>query len=181
MTVGGSQTLREGGDLLSVEPTGAITSTDTNCILQSHSISIGDAVEVAVIGHTGPEVDFLFGPVITDGTTSGSLMAWHAFQPYGTGDAHFSYESGSAATLTANGLSTGVGRIILGAVTYLRLEYDAANSFKTWISADGQTWIEANAISTTMTPTHVGFGWNTNGQTPAVQSVASDYVRVVTV
>ena len=181
VTVTGGQTITEGSGLLSVEPTTLINAPDVNCILQSHSIAIGDAVVVAIPAHVGPEVNFLFGPLITDGTTSGSLMAWHAFQPYGSGDAHFSYETGSAATLTASSISTAIGRVILGAVTYLRIEYDAANTFKNWTSADNLTWEESHSWTTTITPTHVGFGWTTNGVSPTNMAVALEYVRVVTV
>ncbi len=179
VTVTGGQTILEGNDLLSIEPTSSILVSDTNCILQSHTLAVGDAVEIAVTGFVSDDnVNLLFGPVIADGTTAGAAMAHFALQ---TGSP-FLYRSGGSATLTANGIGSGLGILVHGAIFYMRLEHDATDSFLCWYSVDGITWLQhETAISRTLTPDQVGFGWNTSGDTPVAEAVAIDYVRVVTV
>jgi len=182
VTVTGGQTITEANGGLSINPTSAIETTDWNCILQSHSISTGEAVEVAVFGVLSDDADRpIFGPVITDGTDTTSLMVAPMVQLDSTTETLFLYPSASASTLTANGITSGQGINHKGGLIYLRIEYNAANSFKTWMSADSITWHNTHTISTTMTPTHVGFGWNTTNDTPDEMSFAIDYVRVVTV
>lgn len=181
VTVTGGQTIREGKDVLSIEPTSAIPVSDFNCILQSHSIVTGDAVEIAITGMVSDDlVNMVVGPVITDGTTTTSAMAMLGLQA--VDPQPFLYRSGTSATLTANGISSGLGIIYASAIFYMRVEYDAADSFLCSYSGDGVTWHQhETAIARTMTPTHVGFGWNTQNDTPVNESVAIDYVRVVTV
>jgi len=181
VTVTGGQTITEANDGLSINPTSAIATTDLNCVLIANAISTGDAIEVAVFGVMSDDADRpIFGPVITDGTGTGAAMACPMYQMY-TDNRLWLYPSGSSATLTSNGISSGAGINFQAAVIYMRLEYDAANSFKTWLSADKITWHNTHTISRTMTPSHIGFGWNTTNDTPTNMSFAIDYVRTVTV
>lgn len=186
VTVTGGQTITEGRDVLSVQPTSAINVTDWNCVLQPHAIQIGDAVEVAVVGLLTHVINEpLFGPVITNGTTSAAVMAAHMVQQGGAafGAGIFSYPSGTDATLTANGINTSTSlQYAFANAIYIRTEYQAANTFRNWISYDGVTWLQMGAdITATMTPTHVGFGLNTRGETPSGTVISIDYVRIPTV
>ena len=126
--------------------------------------------------------NFIFGPVITDGTGATAAMSSLAVQLTSSGFPYFFYRTSTSATLTANGVNTGRGHFVTGAILYLRVEYDASNSFLCSMSGDGVTWHQIEtAIARTMTPTHVGFGWNTNNSTADDSGVAIDYVRIVTV
>ena len=181
VTVTGGQTITEANDGLSINPTSSITLTDLNCILIANNLAIGDAVQVAVFGVISDDADSpLFGPLVTDGTGSGAAVACIMTQVY-TDNLVWIYPTGGSATLTANGIGGGTGHTFKGAVIYLRLEYDASNSFKTWISADSITWHQVNTIARTLTPTHIGFGWNSSSNAPTTMSFAIDYVRTVTV
>ncbi len=183
VTIAGGQTIAVQDDLLVVTPTSAIALADTNCILVADTLSAGEAVEISIAGYIIDDAAaLLLGPLITAGTGSGAAMAWHGWAPFAAGAAAFSYPSGGSGTLTTNGISAGNGMNREGGTIYLRIEFDAANSWKTSFAIAKGHWHAMDTISRTMTHTHLGLGWNTNALNPNGRtSFAVDYIRKVTV
>ena len=184
LTVAGAQTITEANDLCSINVT---TSQGTfgsamNAILVSNALSTGQAVEVAIpAAHQTDANGFIFGPVISNGTAAGSTFCQAAVQLQETSnDEVFFYAmDGTFNSYGQDGF--GFGGRKLGHTQYVRLEYDASNSFKTWLSPDGVSWKNVHTATTTMTPSHIGFGWSSEDVSDLGSIVAIEYVRLVTV
>ncbi len=163
VTVSGSQTVIEVNGLLSVVFSGQ-TSGDWNPALKAHTFSIGDsfAVPIQVMINDGSLMSA--GIIFTDGTASSSngIVAhlqhnvnedfWRTYLRHGTLTA-------MSTVSTQRNVPHGLGTF------WLRLTYQAANSFRKEYSADGFTWstLGISDESKTMTPTHFGVGWTMDG------------------
>jgi hypothetical protein len=159
VTVTGSQTLTEKTGVLSVKFSGQ-GSQDHNCLLIAHSFSIGDSFAVP-LRYAGNAGFGLAGVIFTDGTTSAAnAVAAHIQQHSNEGHARVYTRHG---TLTAMGTVSAVFNQQSNQVPWLwlRLTYQASNTFRKEISPDGISWSTVGIadVSKTMTPTHVGLCW----------------------
>jgi hypothetical protein len=188
LTVTGSQTITQKYGKLSVEIDGTIAVSDFNALLKSVTPSFGDVIEARIGPVMSSEVnDFIFpGIVFSDGTTASSNIAiFGAFKRFIAGDSTENWGwwlSTRDGTFTAaNADTAGADDAILAPpdAIYLRLEYDATNSYKAFVSPDGVSWIQVGAAFTTpaFTPTHVGLCWSNWGQTADLTVVSFDYFR----
>jgi hypothetical protein len=160
VTVTGSQTLTEKTGVLSVLFSGQSTQ-DYNCLLTAHTFSVGDsfAVPIRYAGNAGIGAA---GVIFTDGTTSAAnAVAAHMQQHSNEGHTRVYTRHG---TLTAMGSVSTVHnhRSALVPWLWLRLTYQASNTFRKELSPDGISWHTTADESKTMTPTHVGVCWSTD-------------------
>lgn len=168
VTVSGSQTLIEAAGVLSVRFAGQ-GAQDYNCILKPHTFTIGDtfmaATRLLSLSTAGQIASA--GLIFTDGTVAGSNAV----------AAHLQYNGGDIPDRviirhgTLNAMTTAVTLRITGFYDryWLRLAYQAANSFLLGLSLDGVgagSAFGGVAQAKAMTPTHVGVCWskdNTSG------------------
>ncbi len=168
VTVSGSQTIIESNGLLSVSFTGQ-SLNDVNCLLSAQTIAIGDewAVPVRTFTHApagGSGVALMAGVILTDGVTSGSNCVFVHLHT-GKGDTAHSLVIGRQGTLTAASGATRVTEEILAHSfpwLWCKIIYNAANSWAIAASPDGLSYTTMGfaTFAKTMTPTHVGIGWN---------------------
>lgn len=159
VTISGSQIIDEAQNRVTVTASG-IASVDINAGLKAHSFSIGDSFAVAMRG-ISVDTAHLGGILFTDGTMPSSNCFFYNFQ-HNVPDI-----TARRGTLTAASTTTLFGLPTAGAWDWiwLRLTYEAADTFGMQISVDGENWISTIADTPfTMTPTHFGLGWSNNGQ-----------------
>jgi len=165
VTVTGTQTVTERDGLLSVKFSGQ-TAGDWNCALKAHTFSVGDTFMVPLrlfgLTPTGGGSQSA-GIIFTDGTSSGSNMV-AGVNLTSSGDPegllvgyHGTLTAGTSAPWVANDSMAGWAWPQI----FIRLEYDAANTFILAFSPDGITFEDFGeaSISKTMTPTHLGVAW----------------------
>lgn len=182
LTVTGAQTITEFRGMLSIRITTGQTVSDLNAILRPVTPSIGDVIETRVHGaqtNTGGSNDLNFaGLVFSDGVIASSNAACLTV--------HKDAATAGHGWLTASRIGTFTSATIGGiSVTwrnpaepvYIRLEYDAANTWRSFISPDGVSWHDLGTQADTLTPTHVGLVWSTWGDTADGQIVGYDYFR----
>lgn len=184
LTTSGSQTITEQYDRLSVEITGTIATSDFNAILRGISPTVGDVIETRIANTMVSEAqDFLFaGLCFSDGVLSSSTVAmFTAFHRIDVVERHGWWLSTRDGTFTAASADTsGADEAIIQPTTdlYMRLEYDAANTFKAFVSPDGITWINpGTSFTTSFTPTHAGLVWSNWGHSADLTVVTFDYFR----
>ena len=167
VTVTGSQTIREFHHVISVEFTGQSTQ-DYNCLLEAHTFSVGDSYAVPIrLFQADTSSLCSAGVIFTDGTASSSnAVTGHLQQHAGEIDTRTITRDG---TLTAmSGVSTTYdlrGNAVPWA--WIRLTYQASNTFRKELSVDGISWSTAGVSDTskTMTPTHFGVCWSMDAST----------------
>lgn len=184
VTVSGAQTITVARDRLSVLVTSDMADSDINCQLIARTMSVGDIIETAWTGMSETEdtgSGFMFaGPLLTDGTTSGSnaAIALGRLRDEARGVMQIDMRGGTLTSISGTTSSFRSMKTISHLV-YQRIEYEASNTFRGYISPDGISWIDIGSITTTFTPTHFGVGWSTWNDTMLVDRVASfEYVRV---
>ena len=180
LTVTGGQTITEQYGKLSIDITSAQTASDVNAYLQAITPSVVHSIEVRCTGlasNAGASDFLMMGLVWSDGATSGSNAACLMLhQDTTTG---LRYVTGRAGSFTAMGGGSGPNstvRVPLADI-YLKWEYDAANTFRGFVSPDGVTWQDLGTMSDTVTPTHVGLFWSTWGDAVDISTVSYDYFR----
>ena len=120
------------------------------------SFNTGKAIEIAFRGLGVPHTNPLMGLVMANGTTYGAgAQVWARFNintPAIVVSNMTNWNTaGSSSTLSINSAAPGTG-------FFMRLTYDAANTFSVYMSPDGVTWVAAHsAKSYTLTPTVLGF------------------------
>lgn len=167
VTVTGSQTITERNNVLSIDFTGQSTQ-DYNCLLKSHTFSVGDSFAVPIrIWPGDSSVLASAGVVFTDGTgTSANAVAAHIQQHDDETDTRIYTRHG---TLTA--MSSVSSRYTMKGLAipwiWLRLTYQASNTWRKEISVDGISWSTGGIsdVSKTMTPTHFGLAWSIDAST----------------
>lgn len=137
----------------------SITSNDVNAYLKDLSgITTGDYIQTALTPHRTYSSGAILGVglILTDGATSSSNVAGLFFGSDGNASGLMYRVSG---TLTnASGVSSFLNQQSVGRPIHVRVVYQAANTFRTYISWNGEDWLQTPAdISRTMTPTHGGF------------------------
>lgn len=160
----GTTVWTEAQNLVSVVVAG-MTAEDANCVLIAKTFATGDTWQVpvlGVLGHTAGTVAIRAGIIFTDGTVAASNCVGGHFQCATSGAAPSALLVGRHGTLTNMNTAPWVSddemaspQLFLG---YVRLKYQAANTFRLWFSPDGVSWttLGESDISKTMTPTHVG-------------------------
>ena len=182
LTVTGGQTITELYDRLSVRITTGQTSSDLNAVIKSKTPSIGDVIETRVAAtqvNTGGTNDLLMtGLVMADGNTSTSncvVMMAHRSNLNGRWGWITTSRDGTFTNASVGSINTEWHHP--GDQIYLRLEYDASNSFKLFMSPDGISWHALGTEAATLTPTHVGLIWSSWGDSANGQIVSYDYFR----
>lgn len=179
LTVSGGQTITELYDILSVKITSGIAASQVNAILREVSPSFGDTIETRLrplVTASGSE--FAFGGLVwSDGVVAGSnasALMVHKDTSHGTFNV-----VGRAGTFTAMGGVVGPNSRVNSSADYLyvRLEYDASNSFIAYVSHDGVTWHTFGTLADTNTPTHVGVVWSNWGDAVDTRTLSYDYFR----
>ena len=170
---GYTEVVTEANDLCSVYVNGGGAIGQILAFMKATTVSVGDYIETA-FRMLGPGQNYLLaGLVMADGVTvgAGTQVTWGVATDGGSGQdfGHkrlTGYQSQAGATNV-----TGPGYPMLADV-FLRLEYQAANTWRFWASPDGVSWIPfASSVAYTMTPTHVGFWVSTfGGASPLVAS-----------
>ncbi len=182
VTVSGSQTLTEARGVLSIKATGTITSTHCNALLKPYAIQTGEAVEVAFKAVCFTSHGIYFGPLITNGTSAGSNMAWAPYFRQTTDPLSYMYKPSGTALLNATGVTAdGNSFNLTRDKLYVRLIYVSANTWQNSFSMDGVSWYDQTSTFTqTFTPSHIGIGWTfITGFSRSGMTV--EYVRIVTV
>jgi hypothetical protein len=166
VTVTGSQTLTEKTNVLSALYSGQ-SASDYNCLLKAHTFSVGDswAVPVRLLG--GNVSVTVSGIIFTDGTTSAANAVAAHLQNHATEAQTRVYtRHGTLTAMTsASAQHNQMGNELPW--LWLRLTYQASNTFRKEISPDGISWTTVGVadVSKTMTPTHVGVCWSVEGNT----------------
>lgn len=162
VTVTGSQTIAERDNTVAVLPSG-IQNQDINCLLTAKTFTVGDSWAVPVKGFPPANQAHYLGVVFTDGTAATSncvtaMLQWNN-----------SRRVARHGTLTAASSAPEASQTNVPSWTFdwfwLRITYQAANTFRFEQSIDGATWQAfVSDVSKTMTPTHVGLAWSNQGQ-----------------
>jgi len=159
VTVTGSQTITEKTGILSVSFSGQ-GSQDYDCLLSAHTFSVGDAFAVPI--RFMPDGLAAAGIIFADGTTSAANAVTAHIQHNGTEASIRTYTR--YGTLTAMSSVSALYALYAQAFpwVWLRLTYQASNTFRKEVSPDGISWdtFGISDVSKTMTPTHVGVCWS---------------------
>lgn len=156
----GTQTLTEKEGILSAKFAGQGTQ-DYQSLLIARTFSVGDsfAVPVRVMGQVASIS--AVGVIFTDGTTASSNGVTAALQKH-SNEAHDRIYTRSGTLTLMNTVSTVINQLSNSIPwTWLRLTYQAANTFRKEVSPDGVSWSQLGIsdMSKTMTPTHMGICW----------------------
>ncbi len=165
-TVSGTATWTEQDNLLSALLNNQ-TSNDVSAQLQPVTFTIGDEWVTVVLGSMiidGTMGNLSGGIIFSDGTaTSSNCVVGHIQIPFNTSandPTDLPVLVGRHGTLTAVTTAPWVsdGGLLAQQFVYMKLIYQASNSFRLQFSHDGVSWsaFGESDISKTMTPTHVG-------------------------
>ena len=165
VTVSGSQTLTEKTGVLSALYQGQGTQ-DYNALLASHTFSVGDAFAVPIRLFGGDAGIASVGIIFTDGTTSSANAVAAHMQQHSSEDNCRLYTRHGTLTLmnsTSAQTNTRGGNLPW---LWLKLTYQAANTFRKEVSPDGISWdnVGVSDVSKTMTPSHFGICWSVDNQ-----------------
>lgn len=148
-------TIVEASDMLSIRHPGGDASGELHGVVKAHTFSVGDYVETCIAGMAGLQQNYwIAGVVLADGSTYGAgnqeLFYWSSLENNYYFSDHTNWNTPGISSIGAPN-DRAAWRY------YLRLEYDASNSFKAWVSPDGISWVQiGSAHSNTLTPTHGG-------------------------
>lgn len=153
----------ESNDMLSIKLPGNDVSGRLQAYMKAATCNTGDIIECCING-AGLVANFHnFGLLFANGATygAGAQVVWAFFPNGGTQTmqlfANTNYNTQGTNT-AVNGSANSQG------ARFMRLKYEAANSFSGWISPDGISWANiTGSLSRTLTPTHVGFCAQTGG------------------
>lgn len=160
VTVSGSQTVTERDGSLSVLFAGQ-SAADFNALLKARTFSVGDAF-CTRLRSSGPATNHnMIGLVFTDGTSDTSNEVSGVVYN-GDGTAKFSIWHGTLTSITNVAVFENQHILPWNDGAYVKVIYDASNSFEVQWSADGTSWsnLGQGAFAKTMTPTHFGLVWS---------------------
>lgn len=133
------------------------TAGHLHALLKPLTLSPGDYVETAVKIHRRTANDMGLGLMMSDGATHGAgnqVVAWVFTANLGRVQSWTNFTtagSNSGDVASTAGLPTGQGPL------FIRLKYEAANTWGMYVSADGFEWHAfTSSFSRTLTPTHAG-------------------------
>lgn len=138
----------------------------------------GDAfISCLTIGSVGSNYAF-GGLVYADGTTFGAGAQLVATSHVGTSSAdHFLRSFTNYTTLGTS--VNGLGGVLLTVPIFVRLVYLGSNTWRRDLSSDGRTWRKGGAnLTSSLTPTHVGFMSSTFG-TGTAHEIQYEFLRRV--
>lgn len=165
VTVTGSETLTEKTSVLSVLFSGQ-SGSDYNCLLASHTFSVGDSFAVPIRLYYGSAGIAVAGVIFTDGTTSAANAVAAHLQKHNTENHTRTYTRHGTLTSMSTVSTQHNIRVEHMPWMWMRLTYQASNTFRKELSPDGISWTTAGIsdVSKTMTPTHFGVCWSVEGQ-----------------
>lgn len=177
VTVTGSQTITEREGVLSVMFQDQATQ-DLNCVLKAHTFAVGDSFAVRIKMFELTVEDFCMAALVfADGTTSAAnaIAAFAYFQSTGSGGILQPREGTLTAMATADVTTAWNPQLPIADGIYIRLTYQAANTWRTTWSIDGVNFLTLNQADSTftLTPTHFGVGWSSwAGATDNIRQVS---------
>lgn len=137
--------------------------------MKADTINIGEAIETC-FQWSGPQTNFHgAGLIFADGATYAAgnqvIFRLSLADDVGAISSFTGYNAQTGPSFTAGIRSLACGKM------FMRLKYDAANSWRAYISSDGISWgwftPSGSAFSRTLTPTHLGFfttAWGAGNQ-----------------
>lgn len=155
----------ESNDMLSIKFPGSDTAGHLQAYMKAATVNVGDVIDICFNG-AGLTANFhMFGLIMANGATYGAgAQVVYAFLPNSTTQNCQLWANTNYNTQGTN--STFNGSLLSQAAKFMRLKYEAANSFSGWISPDGISWANiTGALARTLTPTHVGFFGTSGGAT----------------
>lgn len=167
---GGSATWVEDHDVISVRADSqntALAAQVTPLTSPSVGLVVETALRMAVVS-TSPDDHIVAGVVLCDGDTSSDNAVFAGFRLSGDGLLTFRVTQGTFGGMSYEGQTEFQG--FAGGWLYVRLIWDATDTFDMRMSIDGTTWTSAgqSTVSKSMTPTHMGVvagGLNSSGPT----------------
>lgn len=164
-------TVTEENSIMSIYHPGGDAAARLYAWMKTDTIGAGDYIEICFRAIAGSENYPVIGVAFANGATAGagtqvvyyfSLMENQVWLVRFTG--YDTVASSAAVNVNAQQPASHM---------FLRLVYDSANTWSAYYSPDGISWIRShNAVSHTMTPTHLGIActkWG--GSIPAIFSV----------
>lgn len=146
-------TLTQSNNILSVLSPGGDAAANLHAWVKSGTFSANNYVECAYRG-MGPNQTFnIAGLLFADGTTFGSgvqvIFYWSPNESKVSLNKHAGYNSLTTLSLTT--IASAFSDV------FMRLVYNGSNSWSTYLSPDGISWVLINTQTYTLTPTFAGF------------------------
>lgn len=164
-------TVTEENSIMSIYHPGGDAAARLYSWMKSDTIGAGDYIEICFRAVAGADNYPIIGLIFADGTTvaSGTQVVYYfSLQENQVWLARFTGYNTVASSSAVN-----VNATQPASHMFIRLVYVSANTWSAYYSPDGISWIRShNAVSHTMTPTHVGITCTKWGGTiPGVFSV----------
>lgn len=149
-------TVTETNHVASVHLPGGHAAADLAAYVKAVTPTAGQSIETVFRGQGKAGGFHIAGLIMADGATNGAgnQVVWYYSPQEGKWalSTHTGYNAQGTFGPKDAQLDGPYGDM------FLRLEYDAANTFKGWVSPDGVSWIDVTgAVAYTLAPTHVGF------------------------
>lgn len=156
----------------------ATSATELDVYAQARTVSVGDYVEVGARINTGSTITVGVALGFGNGTTFGTSNALSAFW-HTTGVVNRFMMNPWPGHNSRGTDSTIFDRGQFGDRWYIRVKYEAANTWGLYVSPNGHQWytVQSN-FAYTMTPTHVHFGVSMVAGVAAPNFITIDYFRV---
>lgn len=161
---GGTQTIVEGDGRLSVRFSGQAATT-FNARVKAYSFTIGDSFAVPV-RLLAPSADFnMAGIVFSDGAGTTDDMVALIVEVDSSGGLQVLIRSGAFDTISSFGTIAVVAPEAPLPELWIRMTYQAANTWRLAFSPDGYSWTTLGLAdeTATLTPTHFGLCWSVYG------------------
>lgn len=148
----------EGYDRALAYKTSAGTDKHLDAQVKARTMSVGDYIETAVL--PSYKIWDGLGLIMANGASYGAgtqAVAW-VFRG-ATDSAELNVRIDAWTNYNTSGSNAGGITFAdnMGGEIYIRLKYEAANTFGVYLSLDGKNWLTGtSSFSLTMTPTHVG-------------------------
>lgn len=167
LTITGNEAVTEGAGRLSVTFNDQ-SANDLNCVLKAHTFAVGDSFVVPISMFGSVENYSIAGLVFADGTTSAANAVATCLERPEDPDTLF-VRTGTLTAMTTLGTAATFAWAddLVHGPLYLRLTYQAANTWRPAWSIDGFSWLSLNEsdVTFTLTPTHFGVCWSAWGAT----------------
>lgn len=150
-------------NVCSIVTPGNDTTAHLHAWVKQTTVNIGDYIECAFRGQ-GQAGNFnRFGLIMADGNTYNAGK--QIYLRFGPSSSDLGFSSMTGFNTETNNSGFGLNAINPMSAFFMRLKYDAANSFRGYISPDGIGWINAGNLNLAyaMVPAYVGFAATTWG------------------
>ena len=156
----------------------ATGATELDVYAKARAISIGDYVEAGgrIFVDTNTTLGLFVG--FSNGTVFGTSNAVGTFWHANSARNRFMLNPWPGHNTRGTDGTPIFDRSHTGVRWYVRVKYEAANSWGLYVSPDGHNWLSVQTLAYTMTPTHVAFGMACLSTMAPTNWVVFDYVRV---